>query len=495
MTPEMMKNQTAGHPSTLKEGEYDSKGRRLPKKLRDQYETEEDSPEQSEDDFAYLGKPRRVEIDPLTNIEEIYRSGKMSKRPNSHIRNLSFSGDSKFLLVNCFTDELKLMGTKDRQIRASIDDHHKSTVLCAKFSPNNKFFFSAGKDNRVIIWDALTFKRHSVYNMTETYLKDSHKGKRLLDKRQVEATEIQNIFDASWSPDGESIIVAGIFHLYQIIVREKEKEILLEDVFETGELKCIDYSPDGEKVICATTLDFKVIAFDREDSLIFRKDRPHTYFNLKNQESVDSILYVSWTRCGRFVLTCAENSNIFWHAVKGTKVYSISGNYRINVVDYSWNGKLMIAGCRDRSIRVFDMENLRYSFEISEAHKYQIWSISFSPEGWYCSTGDVGGIVKFWELKGEKSFPAERPEIEDRKIPVHPSLPGAGASTKIVPSGFNTPRQETSHGTGTEERLSTGKEETIDFNGLPGDNHREIPPTGRTAQIPRKMPTIDSTDI
>ena len=35
MTPEMMKNKTAGHPSTLKTGEYDSKGRRLPKKLKE----------------------------------------------------------------------------------------------------------------------------------------------------------------------------------------------------------------------------------------------------------------------------------------------------------------------------------------------------------------------------------------------------------------------------------------------------------------------------
>lgn len=157
------------------------------------------------------------------------------------------------------------MNTKNKQFKASIDDHHKANVICCKFSPNNKLFFSAGEDNRIIIWDSFTFKRHSVYNMSEPDLKDSAKGRRLLDKTpNQDPNEITNIFSACWSPEGETILVAGLFHLYQIDLQEKEKQVLVEDVFHSdysnkGELRNLDISPEGERIVISTTFDFKAL--------------------------------------------------------------------------------------------------------------------------------------------------------------------------------------------------------------------------------------------
>lgn len=93
--------------------------------------------------------------------------------------------------------------------------------------------------------------------------------------------------------------------------------------------------------------------------------------------------------------------NLFWHAQKGTEVFSISGNHLINVVDYTSDGSLCIAGCRDRTIKIFDMSNLTLHREFKSYHNYQILSLHVNCTNEYFATGDLGGIVKFWMLEGQ----------------------------------------------------------------------------------------------
>lgn len=495
MTEEMMrKNQY--DPQNLDEQDFQI----MPRKMKDEWdESEQQENEPSEDDFALLESPEVHRIEDQSALKQVYKNQDISKRANNFIKSLSFRADGQYLLVNCFNDEMKIMNTTTKQIKASIDDHHKSNILIAKFSPNNKFFFSAGEDNRVIIWDSETFKRLHVFNLSRSDLNASPTRNKSTDR--VDET-VQNIFDAVWLPEGESILVAGMYHLYELNIRNKEEDLLIENVFSNNgirtELRCLDVNPDGMKIVVASNFDFKTVSLETGHD-IFYVTRPHTYFNIKNQKSVDDIQSVSWSKCGNFLLTCSENNNIFWQAEKGTRVYAISGNYKINTISYNFDGSLLVAGCKDRTIRVFDMKNLRFQIEIADAHKYQILSISVAPESNYIASGDVNGTVKFFNQVGQTDEIVPKDEIK-KKIHIedvseseknsyiseldksdHNKQMVTGdllnvfgdetnkeiPSTRIIPSGFNTPDKDSFHESKLlNENLQDG---TINFSDLPNE--------------------------
>ena len=381
-------------------------------------ESQETENQSDEDEFTPLANPNVKKVYGLEFLEETQDLGRVSHRNKAQLENITFSGDGKLVLFNCLDDELKLIDANTKQTKGSQKDHHKGKIICAKFSPDNKFFFSAGRDNRVILWDSTTLKRQHVYNLSEIELEPGAQTELLKHiKKENEDENIQNIFDACWTPDGEAIIVAGLFSIWQVDLIEKEKQVLLENCFTTHGHKYVDFAPEGDRLICSDMFNFRLIELENFTH-IFKKERPHVYYNIYNECVVDPIKSLSYTKCGRFILTCADNSNIFWDSEKGTKIYSISGNHKISTVSYNYDGSLLAAGCHDRSIKLFDMNNLRFAFELSNAHDYQITSIAISPEGYFLITGDAGCRAKIFELKGEEE---KRKEAQNQKSEIFKS--------------------------------------------------------------------------
>lgn len=94
MTPSMIKNQKDNQNNNKSS---DKENLIIPRRLKDKYDESSESEEPKVDDFAHLDEPVIAKITGLQALEETFKTGKVSKRPNAYIKDLSFSADAKFI--------------------------------------------------------------------------------------------------------------------------------------------------------------------------------------------------------------------------------------------------------------------------------------------------------------------------------------------------------------------------------------------------------------
>lgn len=269
-------------------------------------------------DFEYFEEPTTVKIFPIHEIKSIFTSGKMSTRANSQVQNVTFSGDGQNLLINCYNDEMKILNVDSFKVDVTFEDHHMASIICSKFSPNSKLFFSAGEDNKVIVWNSKTGKKWEVFNMKDDRLKNTFTSQNANynTNKKVNSTtnyytsnkqnmntrynEIHNISDAAWLPNGNSILVAGLFDVYQLDVLTNQRVILVENVFKYNELRSICVSPCGKFAVVANIFDFKLINLESGETK-YERSRKHLYNNSQSIEQFDDIQYVSYSKCGNYI--------------------------------------------------------------------------------------------------------------------------------------------------------------------------------------------------
>ena len=73
----------------------------------------------------------------------------------------------------------------------------------------------------------------------------------------------------------------------------------------------------------------------------------------------------------------------------------------VDSVGYSPDGKYLVSGSSDKTVRVWDLESqqLLHNFE---GHKGRVNSVGYSPDGKYLVSGSLDGTVRQWDLESQK---------------------------------------------------------------------------------------------
>ena len=69
-------------------------------------------------------------------------------------------------------------------------------------------------------------------------------------------------------------------------------------------------------------------------------------------------------------------------------------NYRVNSVAYSPDGRYIVSGSNDRTIKIWDGEKC---IKTLEGHNYSVNSVAYSPDGRYIVSGSDDGTIKIWD--------------------------------------------------------------------------------------------------
>ena len=112
---------------------------------------------------------------------------------------------------------------------------------------------------------------------------------------------------------------------------------------------------------------------------------------------------------GKYLVSGGEDL-ILWNWRKGTKKILAIETPHSQAVCFSPNGSF-IASAHDKDIILWDTAS-GYMIDILKGHRYEICSLSFSPDGKYLVTGDNGSLVIRWNME-IIDLPKEKKKIND----------------------------------------------------------------------------------
>jgi len=161
------------------------------------------------------------------------------------------------------------------------------------------------------------------------------------------------------------------------------------------------------------------------------------------------VLDVAFSRDGNFLATVTQAGVVrVLQAETGPEIQKWQAHGEsTTTVRFSPDGRLLATGSWDKTVKVWDLEQVREQTERHEVekplrrweHTSRVWSVAFSPDGrWLASAGgkeaDHTGEVNVWDINaGEKLFPSKNFTWAVRGVAFSPDgLRLATASAELV---------------------------------------------------------------
>lgn len=292
---------------------------------------------------------------------------------------LLFSPDSQSLLSSSTTDEgLKLWDIRTGSLSQSMENPDTYTT---------GVFLSTGQ-----LWGVQE-------SNTETALVDLTKAKNLQRFQR-------NMQDAAWrlaiSSDGKLIAVDDGYNLIKVVNPGTGKTLHTFGDFP-GPLIHLDFSPDGRILAGLFPLD----ASSATPTGILR------VWNLANWEELYSQTislaegFAFSSDSSRIALGSAIGKIFIYEVISGKLIQTLAGHEDVvTSLAFSPNGAILASGGQDGTIRLWDLqagEEIRLLDRLSykvrgSSLPVRIGCIAFSPDESLLVTGEVDGMIRFWDM-------------------------------------------------------------------------------------------------
>jgi WD40 repeat protein len=230
---------------------------------------------------------------------------------------------------------------------------HKNGVKFASFSPNGKEFVSTSWDGTIRIWNILKGEHFKIRQSMVDY--------------------------AIFSPNGENILSAGATVIfYDIKTRKKIKEFV------------------GVKASLSKDGKFVVSAYYDND---IRLSELYT-IKIKTRNiggHCRKAFYAIYSPDGKKIVSATSNKFLMiWNAETGIHIKSLKfKSIHVSHMSFNTDGNLLIISSWGLSIDVWDLKNERMM--VYCRHSTSISSAIFSPDGKNIVSASMDGVIKVWD--------------------------------------------------------------------------------------------------
>ena len=275
------------------------------------------------------------------------------------------------------------------------ENEHTEAVLCVKFSHDGQKLLSTSYDKTARLWDVGTGKQLRRYYGHNWW-----------------------VWDAAFSADDSRIVTAGqdgIAIVWQTETGEQSPPFTGHE----GPVYTVAFSPDGASVVSGG-YDRRVLIWKPGDV------QPYRYDNLASKESIDPgakyraldghtsvVRSVSYSHDGKLILSGGQDHTVkVWDAESGKALKTFRGHDEmVSACAFSMDDKAILSASHDTHVKkwsIVDYEEIRVlRGRLLEGHEDAVLAASFSPDGTRIVTASQDRTARTWSAgsgSADKSF-------------------------------------------------------------------------------------------
>jgi len=305
---------------------------------------------------------------------------------------VDFSPDDR-ILASAYEDAVVTLWDPDTGVETGMLAGHTNRIAALRFSPDGRWLASGGLDGLICLWDV------DQQSLDATFGEDMFL-KVLASLGQD--TKTNEVHALTFSPEG-TILASG--HEDRTIKLWNLETKQLVDTFEGHEflLQSLDFSPDG-RLLAAGDKGHKLYLWNMLDKNLLAIDQAH-------QAPIKSL---SFSPDGTLLATAGWDNTLKLWKMEGDRAVCLAvmglsgatGTYNknahkgnVNTVVFSPDGRILASGAGDRTVKLWDVRTRKHIITFSE-HDGEVTALSFSPDGTMLVSGSKDETVKLWKFDG-----------------------------------------------------------------------------------------------
>lgn len=326
-----------------------------------------------------------------------------------YVDKVRFSKNGKYIAVKGYS--------KDRQYKDTIKlwnietgEHIESfDGISFSFSPDGTSLATCGGGKSIRIWNIKTGR------VRETFQNKNTGG-----------------YDITYSPDGK--LIAAIYNKEIILWDVKQKRVHKRLEGHNGDVTGVSFSPKGQRLVSCSrdkTVRLWDIETGKQLRVLYSHDRliadvaysPSGEFIASGSWDQSAVIYnvqqhtivkvfrdiPEYLKCICFSpdekkLAVSGDTIVELAIDRETVAKTLSGKIMgISAVEVSHDGKYIAAGCRDKTIKLWDFNNLKLSRTL-RGHTGNVNTLQFSRDGTYLISGSEDATIRIWDPERGKEI-------------------------------------------------------------------------------------------
>ena len=193
------------------------------------------------------------------------------------------------------------------------------------------------------------------------------------------------VWSVSYSRDGRMIGIG--FHDNRVQIRNTDDMELLAEIKQEaiGWVYAVRFNHNGQKIASTSRVSGWIWA--TEDGRQLLELKGHT----------DEVTCIDFSPDGSRVITgSGDNTVRLWDATNGAALTTLQHDTRVNCIRYNPEGTRIVTGGTDNIGRVWDLETGKVQFTL-EGHTEAITTADYSPDGSRIVTGSVDFTTRIWD--------------------------------------------------------------------------------------------------
>ncbi len=355
---------------------------------------------------------------------------------------VSFSPDGSTIASACW-DEIRFWDVNTGQPLHTLEGH-TGRVYSLALSPDGSILASSHSDGTIQLWNLDTGKplqtleegtsavnsvsfnpdgsilAHSNYKVKgityyrDIQLWDVHTMKHL---RSL-VGDISTVYSISFSPDGKTLASGdrnGITLWDSTTGERKQSFTKLGTYTKLGECRSVSFSPDGQLLVGATSSGIH----------LWHLPTGRRLRTLADDSSYSAVFSPDGT-----TIAGGIGADIWvWDMRSGERLQRLTGDNRYNIfsLSFSPDGGTLASGSADSTIRLWDVDTGENKHTFTD-HTNSVYSVLFSSDGKTLASGSTDGTVLLWDI------------IPSDPTSVTPSTPTTlNATVNLSPSPVQSP--------------------------------------------------------
>ena len=290
-----------------------------------------------------------------------------------------------------------------------VNKGHTDIVGFVAWSPNGKFFSSAGWDHIAHIWNGsagapplVTYRQHkdgvnfaawspdskllvSDGDNYTLHIWEASTGKLLLTYTGQQEDE-NEILSADWSPDGTTIVSGDCLGTLRVWSASTGQTHLHYTAHQKS-INTVAWSPDGNRIASASDDTTAKIWDASSGEMLFVYTEPGASVNT-----------LAWSPDGtRIALATANKLVHIWEASTGSILLTYKGHTDpVLAVAWSPDGKNIASVGANAVIHIWKASTGEQVFSPYRSHRMLVNSIAWSPDGTRIASSDMDATVHVW---------------------------------------------------------------------------------------------------